>query len=106
VVARALALEPSLLVFDESLSGLDPDTQNEILDLLLSLRRKLGITQILISHDLDLVSEVADSVVVMRDGRIVEHRATKEFSGNRDVGPSTSALKADPKPGFVLSEAE
>jgi len=106
VIARALALEPSLLIFDESLSGLDPETQEEILDLLVSLRRKLGITQLLISHDLDLVSRVADSVVVMRDGRVVEHQDTKEFDGNRSVRPSKRALNARTQHGLVLSEAE
>jgi len=80
VIARALALEPSLLIFDESLSGLDPETRDEILDLLLSLRRKLGITQLLISHDLALVSRVADSIAVMRDGRLLKQQKSEDVA--------------------------
>ncbi len=72
VIARSLALEPKLLIFDESLAGLDPETQAEILSLLRELKATLGITQLLISHDLELVSAVADRVVVMRDGKIVQ----------------------------------
>ncbi len=71
-IARSLALEPKLLIFDESLSGLDPQTRAEILSLLSELKTTLGITQVLISHDLELVSAVADSVALIRDGRIVE----------------------------------
>ena len=78
VIARALALEPSLLIFDESLSGLDPETRDEIFDLLLSLRRKLGITQLLISHDLEFVSRVADSIAIMRDGRLLKQQKIED----------------------------
>jgi ABC-type glutathione transport system ATPase component len=71
-IARALALKPKLLIFDESLSGLDVETQNGITDLLKQLKQTLGITQLLISHDLELVASIADQVAVMRNGRIVE----------------------------------
>jgi peptide/nickel transport system ATP-binding protein len=87
VIARALALEPSLLIFDESLSGLDPETRDEILDLLVSLRRRLGITQLLISHDLELVSRVADNVAVMRDGRIVKQQNNGGTGCNAGIQP-------------------
>jgi len=87
VIARALALEPSLLIFDESLSGLDPETRDEILDLLVSLRRKLGITQLLISHDLEFVSRVADNVAVMHDGKIVQQLNSADMLSTARIRP-------------------
>ena len=103
-IARALALEPQLLIFDESLSGLDPETRDEILDLLKSLRSRLGITQLLISHDAEIISTVADSIVVMRDGRIVAHQNT-EKAGNSSI-PSTERLSPQTQHVFALSEAK
>lgn len=78
VVARALALDPKLLIYDESLSGLDPQTKGEMVELIQSLKLKLELSQLLISHDLDLVNEVADSVFVMSRGRIVEQTLPKK----------------------------
>ena len=102
-IARALTLEPNLLIFDESFSGLDPETRDEMLDLLVSLRRRLGITQLLISHDLELVSRVADSIVVIRDGRIVEHQSAEKADCNANILP---AQHLNAQQDFVLSEAK
>jgi len=71
-IARALGLQPSLLILDESLSGLDLSTQAQILNLLLELQERHRLTLLLISHDLGLVGQVADFVAVMEKGRIVE----------------------------------
>lgn len=71
-VARALALEPKLLILDESLSSLDLVTQSQILDLLLELGARRSITYLLISHDLRLIADVADFVAVMHKGTVVE----------------------------------
>lgn len=76
-IARALALNPSLLILDESLSGLDLLTQAQILRLLLELQASHALTYLLISHDLSLVGQVADYVAVMQRGRVVE-RGTRE----------------------------
>jgi ABC-type glutathione transport system ATPase component len=71
-IARAIALKPSLLILDESLSGLDLSTQAQILNLLLDLKAAYSLTCLLITHDLSLVGQIADFVAVMHQGEIVE----------------------------------
>jgi peptide/nickel transport system ATP-binding protein len=81
-IARALALRPKLLVFDESLSGLDSTTEHELLQLIRDLKHKLGVTQLLISHDAEMVSAIADSIAVMEDGTISRHESTAKIAAN------------------------
>ena len=71
-IARALTLQPKILVLDEALSGLDLSTQAQIANLLLDLQRAHSLTYLLISHDLALATRLADEVAVMSDGHIVE----------------------------------
>jgi len=72
-IARALVLDPKLLILDEALSSLDLANQAMILKLLTDLQALLGLTYLHISHDLRLVSQFAEEVAVMHQGRIVEH---------------------------------
>lgn len=78
-IARALALRPTLLVLDEAYTGLDLSTQAQIANLLLELQAVHGLTYLLISHDLRLVSQIADAVAVMSAGEIVEQGSAAEI---------------------------
>ena len=71
-LARALALEPKVLIADEPVSALDVTIQAQILDLLRDIRRRLGLAMVFITHDLRVAAEIADRIIVMRSGKIVE----------------------------------
>ncbi|MCT2021551.1 methionine ABC transporter ATP-binding protein [Kocuria marina] len=77
-IARALASNPELLLADESTSALDPETTQEVLGLLKRVNRELGITIVLITHEMDVVRATADRVAVMDSGRVVETGTTAE----------------------------
>jgi len=78
-IARALVVEPKLIILDESLTGLDPGLQSQIVGLLRVLQSRLGLTYILISHDLALAAGFASEIGVMHEGRMVEHAAASEI---------------------------
>ena len=72
-IARALALKPSVIIFDESMTGLDGGTQQQILALLRELKQLHDLTYVVISHDVELIHQVADRVAVMREGTIISN---------------------------------
>ena len=77
-IARALACGPDVLLCDEATSALDPETTDEILGLLDGLNRDLGLTIVLITHQMEVVRRVCDRVAVLKDGRLVEEGATAD----------------------------
>lgn len=81
-IARALATKPSLLLADEATSALDPETTHEVLELLKEVNRELGITVIVITHEMEVVSSIADRVAVMEEGRVVETGSVYEVFSN------------------------
>jgi oligopeptide/dipeptide ABC transporter ATP-binding protein len=91
VIAGALALDPELIVADEPVSSLDASVRGEILALLLSLRDTLGLTVLVVTHDLGLAWNIADRLAVMYLGRIVETGTTEELLG-APKHPYTEAL--------------
>jgi peptide/nickel transport system ATP-binding protein len=99
-IARALALEPELIICDEAVSALDVSVQAQVIELLNKLRREKGIAFIFIAHDLPVVRDFADHVMVMQKGRVVEYGSVQQvFEAPRE--PYTQALLAaglDPDP--------
>jgi len=90
-IARALALRPRLLILDEALAGLDGSVQLQIIGSLKDLQRQYDLTYLFISHDLAMMSEVADEIAVLHEGTIVERGKMDEVI-NRPTHPRTLAL--------------
>ncbi len=91
-IARALMLKPKILLLDEPTSALDVSVQAEILNLLKRLRREQGLTYILVTHDLPVVSFLCDRLAVMRQGRIVEVAPVEALRTNTMTDPYSREL--------------
>ena len=80
-IARALCMEPKIMLFDEPTSALDPEMIKEVLDVMVDLANQ-GMTMIVVTHEMGFAKEVADEVIFMDEGMIVERAETKEFFAN------------------------
>lgn len=100
VIARALALQPSFVICDESVSALDVSVQAQVLNLLNDLKRELGFTAIFISHDLAVVKYVADRIVVMNKGNMEEIGKTEDVYFHPRSSYTKMLLDALPQPNF------
>jgi peptide/nickel transport system ATP-binding protein len=95
-IARALALDPDVLVADEAVSALDVSVQAQVLDLLDEIQQRLGIALLFITHDLRVAAQICDEVVVMQHGRVVEQGPAGEILTNPQQAYTKQLLEAAP----------
>ena len=96
-IARALAVEPELIICDEPTSALDVSVRADVMDLLLELQRDLQVSYLFITHDLSIIPHLAHKVAVMNGGRIVEHGKTEDVLNNPQNDYTRTLLSAVPR---------
>jgi peptide/nickel transport system ATP-binding protein len=100
VIARALAVDPSVLICDESVAALDISVQAQVLNLLNKLQEKLKLSYLFISHDLSVVQFISDKIMVMDRGEIVEYKEADELYRNPQEKATQKLIEAIPKVAF------
>ena len=105
-IARALAVEPELLICDESVSALDVTVKGQIVHLLLELKARLGLSCLFISHDIQLVRQLCDRVGVMYRGQLVEQASSRELFADPQHPYTRKLLAAVPSPVPFLYHPE
>ncbi|MBS6650334.1 ATP-binding cassette domain-containing protein [Veillonella sp.] len=97
-IARALATDPSILLCDEATSALDPDTTESILQLLERVNRELGVTVVIVTHEIDVIQKICNRVVVMEHGKLIESGSVLEVFSK----PKHETTKRDKRPYTIL----
>lgn len=105
-IARAIIAEPEFIIADEPVSALDVTIQRQILELITALQRRHGFACLLISHDLGAVSNVADRILVMKEGEIVEHGECSTVLQNPQHPYTRALIEASPYYSCALKEEE
>ncbi|WP_102225703.1 ABC transporter ATP-binding protein [Acidimangrovimonas sediminis] len=103
-IARALMVEPSILIADEAVSALDVSVQKEVLTLLREIRERMGLTMLFITHDLRVAAQVCDSVIVMEKGRIVESGPIDRVFAEPQAEYTRKLLSAQPGQGWEVPD--
>jgi len=96
-IARSIINEPDVLICDEPVSSLDLSVQSQILDLLKSLKSKLNITMLFVSHDLAVVKSISDEVMVLKEGEIIEKSSVEEVFNNPKHRYTKKLISSVPK---------
>jgi peptide/nickel transport system ATP-binding protein len=104
VIALALACNPQLLIADEPTTGLDVTTQKAVMDLIVELTKRRGMSTILITHDLGLAAAYCDRVVVMEKGRVVETALSADIFANPEHAYTKKLMRATPRIGVSLRD--
>ncbi len=104
VIALALACRPQLLIADEPTTGLDVTTQKTVMDLIVELTRELGMSTILITHDLGLAASYCDRITVMEKGKVVETAPSRAIFTAPSHAYTRKLMRATPRPGVTLRD--
>ena len=102
-IARALSLSPEVLVLDEAVSALDVSVQAQVLNLLKDLQKDLGLSYLFISHDLEVVRFMSDTLLVMNKGQVVEQGFASEIYANPQNSYTQTLLSAIPRVASAMA---